>query len=120
MTKNGYNDAANNLIATLKDADSWGLRAADFKIADLKAGPDGAFNFDDLTAAEARLSLAAMEYARDARGDRIADPSAQLSAAISTGRRKLSIAEPSSTRLATSRTKGRICTSLQPKHPQFE
>lgn len=118
VTKNGYNDAANNLIATLKDADSWGLRAADFKIADLKAGPDGAFSFDDLTAAEARLSLAAMEYARDARGDRITDPSSQLGTYLD---RKPVVLDRRTVidSLATVPDKGAYLTALHPKHPQF-
>jgi L,D-transpeptidase YcbB len=118
VTKNGYNDAANNLIATLKDADSWGLRAADFKIADLKPGPDGAFNFDDLTVAETSLSLAAMEYAREARGDRITDPSSQLGTYLD---RKPVVLDRRTVidSLATVPDKGAYLTALHPKHPQF-
>lgn len=118
VSKTGYNDAAKNLIATLKDADSWGLRAADFKIADLKPGPNGEFNLDDLTVAETRLSLAAMEYARDARGDRIADPSSQLGTYLD---RKPVLLDRRTVidSLASVPDKGTYLTELHPKHPQF-
>ena len=79
VTKTGYNDEAKNLIAAFKDADNWGLNAADYKVPDLKPSATGDISPDDLTTAEVKLSLAAMEYARDAHGDRISDPSAQLS-----------------------------------------
>lgn len=116
--KTGYNDAAKNVIATLKDADSWGLRAADFKIADLKPGANGEFNLDDLTAAETRLSLAAMEYARDARGDRITDPSSQLGTYLD---RKPVVLDRRTVidSLASVPDKGTYLTELHPKHPQF-
>ena len=108
VDKTGYNDAAKNLIAALKDADNWGLRAADYKIPELKPTASGDYSPDDLTAAETRLSLAAMKYARDARGDRITDPSAQLSARISTASRSLSPAGRSSIRWRPYLTKARI------------
>ena len=79
VTKAGYNDEAKNLIAAFKDADNWGLNGTDYKVPDLKANATGDISPDDLTAAEVKLSLAAMKYARDAHGDRISDPSSQLS-----------------------------------------
>lgn len=118
VDKHGYNDAAKNLIATLKDADSWGLRASDFKIPELKTAPDGEVSVNDLTVAETRLSLSAMEYARDARGDRIPDPSSQLGTYLD---RKPVLLDRRTVidSLATVADKGTYLTELHPKHPQF-
>ncbi|MBS0239584.1 MAG: L,D-transpeptidase family protein [Proteobacteria bacterium] len=118
VDKHGYNDAAKNLIATLKDADSWGLRASDFKIPELKPAADGEVSLDDLTVAETRLSLSAMEYARDARGDRISDPSSQLGTYLD---RKPVLLDRRTVidSLATVADKGAYLTELHPKHPQF-
>ncbi|WP_045837069.1 murein L,D-transpeptidase [Hyphomicrobium sp. 99] len=118
VNKHGYNDAAKNLIATLNDADSWGLRSADFKIPELKPAADGEFSLDDLTVAETRLSLSAMEYARDARGDRIPDPSSQLGTYLD---RKPVLLDRRTVidSLATVADKGEYLTELHPKHPQF-
>ncbi len=118
VDKHGYNDAAKNLIATLNDADSWGLRSADFKIPELKAGPDGQLTNDDLTVAETLLSLSAMKYARDARGGRISDPSSQLGTYLD---RKPVLLDRRTVidSLATVADKGAYLTGLHPKHEQF-
>ncbi len=118
VDKTGYNDAAKNLIAALKDADSWGLRAADYKIPELKPTASGDYSPDDLTVAETRLSLAAMKYARDARGDRITDPSSQLGTYLDRMPQFVARRTVIDT-LATIPDKGAYLTSLHPKHPQF-
>ena len=119
VTKNGYNDDAKNLIAAFKDADNWGLNATDYKVPDLKPSATGDISPDDLTAAEVKLSLAAMEYARDAHGDRISDPSAQLSSYLD---RKPVLLDRRTfiDTLATTPDKGAYLESLHPKQPQFE
>lgn len=118
VEKTGYNAAAKNLIAAIQDADSWGLRAADYKIPDLQPSASGEFKQEDLTAAEARLSLAALEYARDAHGDRINDPSSQLGTYLD---RKPVLLERRTVidTLATAPDKAAYLTSLNPKHEQF-
>lgn len=118
VDKHGYNDAAKNLIATLNDADSWGLNSADFKFPELKAGADGELSQDDLTVAETRLSLSAMQYARNARGGRISDPSSQLGTYLD---RKPVLLDRRTVidSLATVADKGAYLTALHPKHPQF-
>ncbi len=118
VDKTGYTADAKNLIAALQDADSWGLRAADFKIADLKPLPAGDYKPEDLTAAEVRLSLAAMEYARDTHGGRISDPSSQLGTYID---RKPVLLDRKTVidSLAAAPDKGAYLTSLNPKHEQF-
>ncbi len=64
-----YTAKAVAVIAELRKAGDWGLEAADFSVPDLasNAAPDA------LGAAEARLGLAALKYARYARGGRL-DP----------------------------------------------
>ena len=118
VDRNGLTSGAKNLIAALKDADSWGLRSADFNIADLQQGADGSYNLDDLTAFEARLSLAALEYARDARGGRINDPSSQLGTYID---RKPLVLDRRTVidSLAAASDKGAYLASLNPQQEQF-
>jgi murein L,D-transpeptidase YcbB/YkuD len=119
VDKNGYNSDAKNLIAAFKDADNWGLRSTDYKVPDLKPTAAGDFKLDDLTDAETRMSLAAMEYARDARGGRIANPSEQLSSYIDRTPELVDRRIVIDT-LATTPDKGAYLVSLQPKQPQFE
>ncbi len=69
-TKDGsYTDKAKAVIAELRKADDWGLDASDFAIFDLASGAAA----DAQGTAEARLALAALKYARFARGGRL-DP----------------------------------------------
>ncbi|WP_423415279.1 L,D-transpeptidase family protein [Hyphomicrobium sp. B1] len=118
VDKHGFTPEAKSLISALQGADDWGLRSADFKIPDLKANADGGFNPDDLMAAEARLSLEAMEYARDAHGDRISDPSAQLGTYID---RKPVLLDRKTVidDLAAAPDKAAYLTSLNPQQEQF-
>lgn len=116
--KYSYTAEAKSLIAALQDADNWGLRSADFKIPDLKPSASGAYNKDDLMAVEVRLSLDAMEYARDAHGDRISDPPSQLGTYID---RKPALLDRRTVidSLAAVSDKGAYLTSLNPQHEQF-
>lgn len=119
VDKTGFTPDAQNLIVTLKDADNWGLRSADYKIPELKPEANGDYNFNDLTDAEARLSIAALTYARDARGGRIINPREQLSAFLD---RKPPVMEPRTVidNLAAAADKGAYLKSLQPQSKQFE
>jgi murein L,D-transpeptidase YcbB/YkuD len=119
VTKTGYNDDAKNLISAFKDADNWGLHPTEYKVPDLQPTATGEFNQDDLTSAEVKLALAAMAYARDARGDRITDPSSQLSTYLD---RKPVVLDRRTflDTLAAAPDKSAYLRSLHPKHPQFE
>lgn len=81
VTKTGWTPAARSLIDELGRADDWGLDASDFEIPSLAAADigDGPIPEQKLVDAEVGLSLAALKYARYARGGRIDDPATQLS-----------------------------------------
>ncbi|HEY8129862.1 MAG TPA: L,D-transpeptidase family protein [Hyphomicrobium sp.] len=68
--KNGaYTQKAKAIIAALRSADDWGLEPSDFVVAELAGGATAEVQ----GAAEAKLTLAALKYARFARGGRL-DP----------------------------------------------
>lgn len=117
VSRSGFNDAARSLIAEIEKASEWGLNANDFIVPQLATG-NGDATFGDLAAAEVRLSLAAMEYARHARGDRINTPVEQLSSYID--RKPQIIDAPKAlAALLAAPDKGEYLRSLHPKHPQF-
>ena len=119
VDKHGLLPEAKNLITALNDADSWGLRSADYKIPELKPSGSGDYSQDDLTAVEMQLSLDALEYARDARGGRINDPSSQLGTYID---RKPVLLDPRLVigQLAAAPDKGAYLASLNPQQEQFK
>ncbi|MBX9685025.1 MAG: L,D-transpeptidase family protein [Hyphomicrobium sp.] len=119
VSKSGFNGAADNLIAELKRANDWGLEASAYQIPALARIGTGDFSADDLTDAEVKLSLAAMAYARHARGDRIPDPTTQLSSYID---RKPNLIDRRVflDRLAAAPDKSAYLRSTHPQHPQFE
>lgn len=101
------------MIAEIRKADDWGLEAAEFDLPDLAAGASP----PELATAEAKIWLAALKYARQARGGRIEplsisniwdmtpeirDPATILSA------------------LAANAAPDTFLTSLHPKHPGFQ
>jgi murein L,D-transpeptidase YcbB/YkuD len=119
VDKNGYNKDAKSLMRAFHDANNWGLNTADYKVPDLQPNKGSEADLDALTVAEVKLSLAALKYARDARGDRINDPSALLSSYLD---RKPQLLNPQTVieTLATTADKGAYLESLNPKQPQFE
>lgn len=119
VTKSGFNASAEALIAELKAADDWGLEAKSYIIPTLARIGDGDFSDDDLSDAEVRLSLAAMAYARHARGDRIPDPTTQLTSYID---RKPKIIDRRVflDAMAAASDKSAYLRSTHPQHPQFE
>ena len=119
VTKTGYNSGADSLIGEMKKADDWGLSSADYKIPALNKPASGDLNEDDLAEAEIKLSLAAMQYGREARGDRIDEPSTQLSSYLD--RKPQLIARPKLLEaLNAAADKAEYLRSLHPKHAQFE
>lgn len=119
VDKHGMLPEAKNVLAALDDADTWGLRSADYKVQELKPSPAGDYSQDDLTAFEALLSLNALKYARDARGGRISDPSSQLGTYLD---RTPQVLNPRFVigQLATAPDKGAYLTSLNPQQEQFK
>ena len=117
--KDGFNAAANGVFETFKHADQWGLSGDDFKVPALARSAAGDYDEDALADAEIKLALTAMLYAREARGDRIDDPTTQLSSYLD---RKPQLIQPSKllAAIATSADVGGYLQSLHPKHPQFE
>ena len=119
VSKDGFNAAAENVFAVLAKADDWGLSASDYKIPRLAKIGSGEFHEDDLAEAEIKLSLVAMEYARHARGDRIDEPSVQLSSYLD--RKPQLIERPKLLdALAAAPSPGDYLRGLHPKHEQFE
>ena len=109
----GYTGKAKAVIAELKKADDWGLEPSDFAVPDLAsyAAPDAQ------GAAEARLALAALKYARFARGGRL-DPVA-LSNILDM---KPPVKDPKDVlaELAASPEPDAYLRGLNPKHAGFE
>jgi murein L,D-transpeptidase YcbB/YkuD len=114
----GLNAKGTALLAELKDADAWGLKAADYDVAGLGDAADrDAATAETRAAAEIQLATAALKYARHARGGRT-EP-LQLSRNLD---RKLSLVEPSVVLdgLATGDDPAGYLRGLHPQHPQFE
>jgi len=110
----GWSPRGERAVAELEKADDWGLAARDYAIPGLsKGGLDRSAQAD----AEARLALALLKYARDARGGRM-DPT-QLAESIDRPAQvrdpKLVLAE-----LAGSDAPDAVLRKQHPQHPQFE
>lgn len=118
VTRDGFNDNARALIEEIGKAGTWGLSYADYKLPQLTAtGVD--YDYAQLLDVEIKLSLAALAYARHARGDRIDNPTQLLSSYID---RKPQIVPRSKVLadLVAAPDKGAYLRSLHPKNPQFE
>lgn len=97
-------------------AGDWGLDASRFALPNLDLG-DGA-NRDALAEAEAKLSLAALAYARDARGGRIPDPR-EMSSYLDRDPQLISPVKVLEALAATSDPGGYLA-GLNPQHEQFK
>jgi murein L,D-transpeptidase YcbB/YkuD len=120
VAKTGLNDKGRALIAEFGKANDWGLEAADFAVPTLAPVAEGSdFAPEALADAELNLSLAAMKYARYARGGRITDPATQLSSYLD---RKPQLIEPKTIieKLAGAGAPDAYLRGLNPQHPQFE
>jgi murein L,D-transpeptidase YcbB/YkuD len=103
-------------IDEIARAEDWGLRAGDFElpVADLGAAPSR----DVLAAAETQLSLAALRYARHARGGRIPNPR-DMSSYLDRDPQLVSPVKVLE-QLATTSDPGGYLAGLHPKHEQFQ
>ena len=86
VTGDGFTAKAKHAMAEIRKADDWGLSASAFELPQLAPGTAAP---DALAGAEIKLGLAALKYARHARGGRL-DP-AQISKDIDV---KLSLRDP--------------------------
>ncbi len=109
----GWSDKGAAIIAELKKADDYGLEAAAFPIPDLTAGAD-------VTAqgqAETRLALAALKYARFARGGRF---NPQSTSNILDVRGEIKDPAAVISELASSSAPDAVLRGLHPQHKEFE
>lgn len=106
------------LIETLKSAGNYGLSAKDYAIKDLPDESGAAIPADQRSALDLDVTLAALRYARDARGARIPDPAAMLNSNLD---RRPQWIEPKVIldQLASAAEPAAYLTGLHPKHPQF-
>src|SRR5690606_21201265 len=95
-------------------ADDWGLAASDFEVPAAEAEGPGA-----LADAEVKLSIAALKYARYARGGCIMNPAGDLSSYLD---RTPQVLEPSvvMAKLAGTDAPDAALRGFHPQHPQFE
>jgi murein L,D-transpeptidase YcbB/YkuD len=116
VTEQGFTPAAFVVMTEILAADSYGLDPKAFRLPTAPA-PGSTLSKADLADLDVTLSLAALEYARYARGGRL-DP-VSLSKMLD---RKPTIFEPSSvlTELAAAAKPDAYLRNLHPKHPQFE
>ena len=107
-----FTSDAKAVIDEIRKADDWGLKASDFDLPELASGaaPDAQGQ------AEAKLSLAALKYARYARGGRIEPLSIS-----NIWDMKPPVKEPGEviSALAQSSTPAKYLVSLHPKHEGF-
>jgi murein L,D-transpeptidase YcbB/YkuD len=115
VTESGISERGQPVIAEIRKADDWGLRARDFALPQL---PAGAISPEAAAAAEMELTFAVLKYARYARGGRFSDPSS-LSKLLDykppLRRPKDVLAE-----IAASDAPDAYLRSLHPQHEQFE
>jgi murein L,D-transpeptidase YcbB/YkuD len=109
------NDRAVLAIAEIRKANDWGLDASAFTLPDTT----GALTEETAADAELQLSIAALTYARHARGGRIEDPAKQLSSYLD---RTPQLIDPKSVldQLASAAAPDATLRGFHPKHPQFE
>jgi murein L,D-transpeptidase YcbB/YkuD len=109
------NDRAVLVIAEIKKANDWGLDASAFVLPDAT----GTLSEDNAAEAELKLSIAALTYARHARGGRITDPATQLSSYLD---RQPQLPDPKVVlaELAGPNPPDKALRGFHPQHPQFE
>jgi len=115
LTESGISERGNSVIAEVRKAEEWGLRARDFALPQL---PAGTISAEAAAAAEIELTLAVLKYARYARGGRFSDPSSISKLLDYTP----PVRQPRDvlTDIAASAAPDAYLRSLHPKHEQFE
>ena len=118
VDENGLSVRGRAIIAEIKKADDYGLRASDYALPNLDDfNSDDAKATDQLADAEVAISYAVLDYARDARGGRI-DPQSLSKNLDPT----LTLPDPSEVirSIAIRSDPAAYLRSFQPDHPQFE
>ena len=115
VTESGISERGNAVIAEIRKADDWGLRARDFALPQL---PAGVISPEALAATEIELTFAVLKYARYARGGRFSDPSS-ISKLLDY---KPPVRRPKDvlTDIAAGDAPAAFLRSLHPQHEQFE
>jgi L,D-transpeptidase YcbB len=115
MTDGSVSDAARALAAEIANGAAYGLNPDAFRLPKLDDLKDAA----SLARAEFELTLAALTYARHARGGRIPHPAEQLNSNLD---RKPQLHDPKVVldRLAGADDVAHALTAMHPVHPQFE
>jgi L,D-transpeptidase YcbB len=114
ITAMGFSARAQELIAQIEKAGDWGL---DPRAFDLPGASDLPASAEAQAVDEIKLSIAALKYARYARGGRLSPP--RISELLD---QKPDLRDPKVllTDLAVAANPGTYLQSLQPKHEQFE
>ena len=115
LAESGISERGNAVIAEIRKADDWGLRARDFALPQL---PAGANSPEAAAAAEVEVTFAVLKYARFARGGRFSDPSSiskLLDYTPPVHAPKDVLAD-----IAASDAPDAYLRSLHPRHAQFE
>jgi murein L,D-transpeptidase YcbB/YkuD len=114
LTKSGLSDKGRAVIAEIRKADDWGLRAQDFTLPTL---PPGEPSPEAAAAAEVTVTLAVLKYARYARGGRIGNPS--LISKLLNRRPPLRAPSRVLADIAATDAADAYLRDLHPKHEQF-
>lgn len=120
VTASALTPVGRKLADELANAAAYGLDGKDFQIAALAAADSATLTAEAAADLELRLSIAALKYARYARGGRIPAPAEQLNSNLD---RRPQWVEPTVIleRLTASNSDpAAVLRDLHPKHPQFE
>jgi murein L,D-transpeptidase YcbB/YkuD len=114
ISREGFNHKANKAIREIRNADDWGLEASAFPIP---SNPGGSSSLETRAAAEAKMSLTVLKYARYARGGRLNPPS--ISPMMD---RRPHIFDPKSVLegISDAGSADAYLRGLHPKHEQFK
>jgi murein L,D-transpeptidase YcbB/YkuD len=117
VSPSGFTTQALALMVEIRGADNYGLSASAFRLPTVMFGAGATPSATELADAEVTLSLAALKYARHARGGRL-DPDS-LTKMFD---RNPVIFDPASVlnELAVAAKPDAYLRSLHPQHPQFE
>lgn len=119
VDEQGPTHAAGLVIAELRRAADWGLRASDFELsAANQALPSGHWTFEQTAAAELEITAAILRYAHQAKGSRIPEPDKQLSSYLD---RTPALAGASDVlaRITADPNPDQVLRSFQPSQDQF-
>ena len=117
FTDSSRTEAADALVAEMRQADQWGLDPASYAMPSIRARSTAAATADQMATEEAEISAAVLRYARQARGGRV-DPAA-LTKFLD--RKPIRYDNRSVLdQIATAADPAAYLRDLHPRHPQFE